>query len=253
MKLLPLYEDERVYAAVTLRDKTAPIQGSMALHTQEDAQAARHNRQQLARHLALPLTRWCVANQTHSARCTAVQNKDAGRGGECIETALPQCDALYTKERKLLIGVFSADCVPILLYDAYSATIAAIHAGWPGTVKQITAYTIQRLIETEQLCPSSTQVWIGPCIHQSSFAVRLDVIAQIQALPFDTAPYLSWLSNEQALADNVGLNIAMLTRAGIPLKQIYVAPYDTYADGEDFFSYRRDQTKGRHFSFLYLK
>ena len=141
----------------------------------------------------------------------------------------------------------------ITVYDPTSRSIAAIHAGWPGTVKQITHHTVSRLIEREGLDARTVQVWIGPCIHQPSFQIREDVIAQIRALPFDTSPYLQMQADGSALADNVGLNVHMLRASGIPAEHIFISEQDTCAGGEAFFSYRRDRCKGRHFSFLYKK
>lgn len=189
MNLLTFFEDDTIMAAMTLRDCTAPLCGSMALHTGEEAGAVMENRRRLSEE-TLPLSRWCCAMQTHSANAYAVTAEDAGRGALTIDDAIPACDALYTRERGVLIGVFTADCVPLLLHDPHSGIIAAIHAGWPGTVKQITHHTVSRLIEREGLDARTVQVWIGPCIHQPSFQIREDVIAQIRALPFDTSPYL---------------------------------------------------------------
>lgn len=252
MNLLTFFEDDTIMAAMTLRDCTAPLCGNMALHTGEEAGAVMENRRRLSEE-TLPLSRWCCAMQTHSANAYAVTAEDAGRGALTIDDAIPACDALYTRERGVLIGVFTADCVPLLLHDPHSGIIAAIHAGWPGTVKQITHHTVSRLIEREGLDARTVQVWIGPCIHQPSFQIREDVIAQIRALPFDTSPYLQMQADGIALADNVGLNVHMLRASGIPAEHIFISEQDTCAGGEAFFSYRRDRCKGRHFSFLYKK
>ena len=170
MNLLTFFEDDTIMAAMTLRDCTAPLCGSMALHTGEEAGAVMKNRRRLSEE-TLPLSRWCCAMQTHSANAYAVTAEDAGRGTLTIDDAIPACDALYTRERGVLIGVFTADCVPLLLHDPHSGIIAAIHAGWPGTVKQITHHTVSRLIEREGLDARTVQVWIGPCIHQPSFQI----------------------------------------------------------------------------------
>ncbi|MEI3147658.1 MAG: laccase domain-containing protein [Merdibacter sp.] len=98
---------------MTLRDCTAPLCGSMALHTGEEAGAVMENRRRLSEE-TLPLSRWCCAMQTHSANAYAVTAEDAGRGALTIDDAIPACDALYTRERGVLIGVFTADCVPLL-------------------------------------------------------------------------------------------------------------------------------------------
>lgn len=252
MKLQKLYEDRQLFVACTLRDPSAPLEGSLALHTSDDPLAVLHNRQQLSRQLGIPLHDWCLSAQTHSAHVYQVRDDDRGRGSTTMQDVVADCDALYTKAHRLLIGVFTADCIPLLCYDPISDILAAIHSGWPGTVKQITCHTLDTLL-SQGLQVESTQVWIGPCLHQSSFQIRQDVIEQIQALPFDTAPYLCFQADGSALFDNVGLNIHMLRSYGIPQENIHPCSLNTYVAGEQCFSYRRDHTTRRHFTFLYHK
>lgn len=253
MKLLTFYEDESILAACVLRDPALPCGGSLALHTNDDPTQIMSNRQMLSDQIRIPLSEWCCAKQTHSADYRCVQKEDRGNGSRSMTDVIAQCDALYTKEKGILIGVFTADCIPLLLYDPASRVSAAIHSGWPGTVRQITTHTVKHLMETQGLDPATTKVWIGPCIHQPSFQIREDVITQIQQLPFDTSPYLQFQPDGSALADNVGLNVHMLGALGIPKANITVSPYDTFADGDAFFSYRKNHTTGRHYSFIYQK
>lgn len=93
MNLLTFFEDDTIMAAMTLRDRTAPLCGSMALHTGEEAGAVMENRRRLSEE-TLPLSRWCCAMQTHSANAYAVTAEDAGRGALTIDDAIPACDAL---------------------------------------------------------------------------------------------------------------------------------------------------------------
>ena len=79
------------------------------------------------------------------------------------------------------------------------------------------------------------------------------MIARIQAMSFDTAPYLTLLPNGKALADNKGLNLQMLLDLGVERDHIIVNPNDTYQKNDAFFSYRRDHACGRHLSFIMRK
>ncbi len=252
MKQITLYEDETLYVGCTLRDQSLPCEGSLALHTNDPAQDIRANRRRLSEQLSLSLSNWCVANQTHSANSYEVKNDDRGKGANDCESAIAQCDALYTKEKQLLLGVFTADCIPLLFYDPTSSYCGAIHSGWPGTVQQITTRTFQQVIQ-KGLCPATTKVWIAPCIHQPSFQIREDVITKIQKLPFDTAPYLQFLPDQSALCDHIGLNVEMLKALGVQESNIHRCEMDTFQEQADCFSYRRDHTSHRHFSFLYKK
>lgn len=87
---------------------------------------------------------------------------------------VPATDAVITEERGLCIAVKTADCIPVLLYDERRHRIAAIHAGWRGTVGRIVERTLQ-LMESR---PEDLGAIIGPGISQDSFEVGEEVYSQ---------------------------------------------------------------------------
>lgn len=92
-------------------------------------------------------------------------------------------DALITNERGLRIGVKTADCVPILLYDACHKAVAAIHSGWKGTVQNIISATITRMKAEFSTDPADIRAVIGPCIHVDAFEVGDEVYDKFAAMP----------------------------------------------------------------------
>lgn len=240
-------------AGTTLRDQSRPENNNMALHCTENPTAIIENRQQLAKQIGVPLNRFVFANQTHSDHIVNVTEADASKGAVNCEDAIADCDALYTRAANLLIGVFTADCVPILLYDPMEKLICAIHSGWMGTVKQITAKTLDILVHQEGCDPKQLHAYIGPAIATHSFEVGMEVVEKLQALPFDPAGFIRFKSQEKALVDNKGLNREMLLRAGVPKENITMDKNDTFAANDAFFSYRRDHQCGRHLSFIVQK
>lgn len=80
-------------------------------------------------------------------------------------------DALITNVRNSIIGVFTADCVPIILADDKTGAMAAIHSGWKGTYKSITKKTIDKLIEEYKVNPKDIKAYIGPHIRQCCYEV----------------------------------------------------------------------------------
>lgn len=240
-------------AGTTLRDQNQPEYNNMALHCGGDVNAIIENRRQLAEQFNLSLSRFVFANQTHSDHIRKISGADGGRGALDTQSAIDDCDALYTRETNLLLGVFTADCVPILLYDPMEKLICAIHSGWMGTVKQITAKTLHTLIHEEGCDPKHLQAYIGPAIAAQSFEVGMEVVEKLQALPFDPSPFIRFKSQEKALVDNKGLNREMLLQAGILKENITVDKNDTFAKNDSFFSYRRDHQCGRHLSFIVQK
>lgn len=240
-------------AGTTLRDQNQPEYNNMALHCGGDLSAIIENRRQLGKHIHLPLDRFVFANQTHSDHIAKISEKDAGCGAFSTQNAIMDCDALYTREINLLLGVFTADCVPILLYDPMEKLICAIHSGWMGTVKQITAKTLHTLIHEEGCNPKHLHAYIGPAIAAHSFEVGMEVVEKLRALPFDVSPFIRFKNDEKALVDNKGLNQEMLLRGGVLKENITIDKNDTFAKNESFFSYRRDHQCGRHLSFIVQK
>jgi len=80
-------------------------------------------------------------------------------------------DAIITNVRNSIIGVFTADCVPIILVDENKGIMAAIHSGWKGTYKSITKKTIDKLVYEYKVNPKDITAYIGPHIRQCCYEV----------------------------------------------------------------------------------
>lgn len=240
-------------AGTTLRNPDKEEYNNLALHCTKDKNAVLSNRKRLAEKLHVPMSQFVFANQTHSDHIVKITKEDAGKGAFDTSDAIADCDALYTRESNLLIGVFTADCVPILLYDPIEKLIGAIHSGWMGTTKQITAKTLDRLIQEEGCKPQNIHAFIGASIAYYSFEVGMEVVDQIKKLPFDCSAYITYKENNKAFVDNQGLNYQMLINAGVLKEHITIDKNDTFAENESFFSYRRDKACGRHLSFIVRK
>ena len=220
-----------------MKDRTKPDQNNMALHVCNDPQGVLENRRQLEKE-TLPLDRWALAWQKHTDQFYHVTHKDIGKGAFDKHTSILNVDALYTTEPEILIGVFTADCLGILVYDPTTPCVCTIHSGWKGTVQKITDKTVSHLIQKQLLHPQTTQVYFGPSLQFDSLEIGQDVIEQIQTIDMDTAPFLKQISDDKALFDNQGLNIQMLKDLKIPLENIHPSSYDTLKDTQDTFSYR---------------
>lgn len=82
------------------------------------------------------------------------------------------------------IGVRTADCVPIFLYDPVNRVITAIHCGWRGTVKRISQKTIELLVNMFGCSPASLRAVIGPSIGPEAFEVKSDVVEEFREAGF---------------------------------------------------------------------
>ena len=182
----------------------------------------------------------CVMPQTHS---TDVRVVGAADGGHAIYTpAVFSCDALVTDETGTALGVRVADCVPILMADPGARVIAAVHAGWRGTVGDIVGKTIQKMCFLGA-APEDIRVAIGPHISMQNYEVGEDVArAVLNAVGEDklTLGHLRPSGNEGKFLCGLGaVNITLLLRAGIHAEHIDLCDECTYANAELFYSHRR--------------
>lgn len=143
-----------------------------------------------------------------------------------------QGDALVTSIPGVVIGVRTADCVPILLVDPVHRAVAAVHAGWRGTVQNIAGKSVARLAAEFGTAPGSVLAVIGPCIGQCCYEVGPEVGVQFRdsVSPSETPRYV-----DLALA-----NRRQLMAAGLPDEGIETSGLCTRCNSE-LESYRRDR------------
>ena len=144
-------------------------------------------------------------------------------------------DALITDQPGLLVGVTVADCVPILVYDRQTHAVAAIHAGWRGTVGNIVTQTLARMQKQFGTQPTHCSAYVGTCIDECSFEVGAEVAAQFSAsfVRVDTHTQRSFVNLKAA-------NQHQLLSIGIPNAQIEVSAFSTVLHNADYFSYRKE-------------
>lgn len=229
----------------------------MALHVCQDPKAVMENRRILEQQ-TLPLQHWALPWQKHTDHIRRITALDRGAGALDRRTSIMDVDAVWTTDPDTLIGVFTADCVGLLVADPAIPVIACIHSGWKGTAQAITAKTMDVLIREAGLDPHRTQAWFSPSILQNSLEVGMEVIEAMeplkeQGLDVDRFWYKSPdPDSDRAYLDNQGLNAAMLMAAGVPEENIHLSTLDTKTSPE-CFSYRNEGKKtGEHFTFGWI-
>lgn len=163
-------------------------------------------------------------------------------------------DALITKEKNVAVGVFTADCVPVLIYDKEKQVCAAIHSGWKGTYNQITANTIRILVDKYNSRRDDLYVYIGPHIGGCCYQVGEELIDKFS---LDEA-YRGW----NVIEDN-RLNLSSCIKAqchneAIISEHIYDINLCTLCSEEKnavkLHSYRKLKEKsGRLLSLIYVE
>ena len=119
-------------------------------------------------------------------------------------------DALITQVPGLWIGVYSADCVPILVADTRLKVVAAIHAGWRGTVGCITRTTVERMTADFGCRPEDLQAVIGPSISPEAFEVGEEVVMLFRqaAFPESIIRHQSSVAGETAASETAACETA---------------------------------------------
>lgn len=187
---------------------------------------------------------WTLAAcwQVHGTDVRVVRTTEEARGdatGGRGETE--RCDALTTGTAHVLLGVKTADCVPVLLGDARTGACASIHAGWRGTVASI----VQRALETMRgeygTRPEDVRAAIGPAARVCCYEVGAEVIESFRQT-FETADRLLTPTREgHARLDLQRANLEQLTNAGVAPGHIHTLPLCTICRPDLFFSYRREK------------
>ena len=125
-------------------------------------------RERFLRSLDIPLAELTLARQVHGSHIHIVSDAEQGSGAKNSATYLPAADALLTQWPNLALGVFTADCVPLLLHDPVTGWIGSVHAGWKGVVRGIVPKTLATL-QAHGVRMQDLRAWIGPCICARCF------------------------------------------------------------------------------------
>ena len=146
-------------------------------------------------------------------------------------------DAVMTDVPQLCIGVSTADCIPVLLYDSTHRAVSAVHAGWRGTVLRIVQKAVETMRDTYGTAPADLQAVIGPGISLDSFEVGDEVYNQFLSAGFDMQP----ISRREAKwhIDLPMCNRLQLMEAGVPADHIQMTNICTYQQYDRYFSARR--------------
>jgi polyphenol oxidase len=243
-----IFADQPIDVIVTTRDggvSDGPYTSlNLGLHVGDDPERVTENRARAAAAIGLDLDGLVFCNQAHGRAVATVGTDDRGRGARTSDTAIPGADALITRSPDVGLVVMMADCVPIVLYDPVTASLACIHAGWRGTVARVVAATVDRLVDGGSR-PQDLLAGIGPAIPVE----RYQVGAEVQRAAHEQ---LGELAGEVVTPDDEGrwrfdlwaANRRLLHDAGVPEANIELAAIPTGADGP-FFSDRAARPCGR--------
>ena len=176
-----------------------------------------------------------TAWQVHGTEVKTVENLDAAKDGNS------RFDALVSSLRGVLVGVKTADCVPVLLGDVKTGAFAAVHAGWRGTAHSIVTKAIEKMREIYGTNPKDLICAIGPAAV-CNYEIGQDVIdAFNENFPNNSEHLFAPTRDGHAFVDLHRANFEQLATTGVSPENIYSAPFCTLERTDLFFSYRKEK------------
>lgn len=187
-----------------------------------------------------PVRDLIIPEQVHGATSLIIDESYFSQSLEMRRRLIRSVDALITNVPGCCVCVSTADCVPVLLYDKKQNVVAAVHAGWRGTVKGIVREVLTHMNEVFGTEGANVGACIGPSISLESFEVGKEVYNEFQSAGFDMSRISSW--DEERGKHHIDLweaNRIQLLESGVLEDQIELANICSYINHEEFFSARR--------------
>lgn len=210
------------------------------------------NRLLLANELGIDANHIIMPHQTHGVESRIIGEEFATLPDGVKKMLLEGVDAVMTNIPGMCIGVSTADCIPVLLYDEEHHAAAAIHAGWRGTQARIVHKAVQEMRMAYQTDPTKLKAVIGPGISLDNFEVGDEVYADFEQAAFDMSTIAEERIKRNPNADdpakaferkwhiNLPLaNIQMLTHNGVDETNIINTGICTFDNADNYFSARR--------------
>ena len=206
---------------------------NVGLGSTDDRSAIAENRRR-AVEAVLPGAQLVTVHQVHSAEAVIVTEPFP-------DDARPPVDAIVTDRPGLLLGILTADCAPVLLADVEAGVVGAAHAGWKGALNGVTDATLAAM---EKLGARRDRIAaaIGPCIARASYEVDDAFVRRFEeADPTNERFFFAGRPGHHQF-DLEAFVAARLAAAGIG--RVEALGFDTYADDQAFFSFRRATHRG---------
>lgn len=205
----------------------------------------------IGRDMALPYP-ILQMNQVHDVQVVVVDRPDL------VPDELDGYDAMMTNLHDVAIGVRSADCIPVLLYDPVKKAAAAIHSGWRGTVAKIISKVIYKMKNVYGTHPSDLLAVVGPGICKDCYQVGEEVALRFKETGFDLDVVWSFHGPKTGTDMSGGHHIDLkeacrqtLTECGVKKENIQISDLCTYKDNHLLYSARKETIEcGRNINYI---
>jgi YfiH family protein len=187
------------------------------------------------------------SRQVHGDDVLVVDGSSASPAGDA--------DGMVTATRGVAVGIATADCVPVLLAAPEAGVVAAVHAGWRGSLLGIVPRAIDLLRDRFGVEPASVHAALGPSIGGCCYEIEREIAARF-ADRFGEGMWTAWKAGaaDKGTLDLRTVNERLLVEAGVPAASVSHAGPCTACGGEDLASYRKQGPRaGRQVSWIGLR
>ena len=203
----------------------------------DDPEVIRANRNALAAELNIAAERLIIPHQVHGTELRLIGPEFFGLREEIKSMLLEGVDGVLTSMSDVCVGVSTADCIPVLLFDPAHHAVAAVHAGWRGTLQRIVLKSVAEMRAAYLTDPADLHAVVGPGISQEHFEVGDEVYEQ-----FSEAGFAMEQIAQRTDKWHINLpecNRIQLLQAGVAADRILMTNVCTFAHADEYFSARR--------------
>lgn len=223
---------------VTSRDAALPGDGDINIAGRLSRSDAVANRRAWAAAIGIDASCVVTGRQVHGNRVRLVDQSDAGRGAEVIDEAVPETDGLVTRTVDLPLMVYTADCVPLIVYDPVEHALGVAHAGWRGTVSNVAYELVQTMRREFGSDAGNLVAGIGPSIGPCCYEVGDEVIEAWANTGLDRSRTAVKRVGIRLHLDLWKANQIALESAGVRADHVEVSRICTSCSSDRYFSRR---------------
>ena len=226
---------------VTTRDPLLPGDGDVNIAGRLPLDDALANRRAWSDAIGVDAEALVTGRQVHGYAVRLVDEQHRGLGALDIAAAIPKTDALITRSPNLPLMIYTADCVPVVVYDPVQHALGLAHAGWRGTVGNIAGNLVASMRAEFGSDPADLCVGLGPSIGPCCYEVGDEVIAAWFASRLDSEALAVRTASPRAYLDLWRANSLAFEAAGVRSDKIEYSNLCTRCHADRFFSRRAGQ------------
>lgn len=245
-----IYQCKELNNSVVVQAFSTKGSGNMALHTGDKPENVIARRESFLNSIGLGLDDLVAGKQMHGTNIAVIEKNLRGSGSRSYENAIPETDSLIAREPGIILSVFTADCVPIFIFDPETPAVGIVHAGWRGTINLIAGLTLKKMMAEFKTDPGKCLVAIGPAIGEDCFEVAPDLADKFIAVH----PEIVIKNLDRYVVDLSALNSIILQETGVNPANIFDSGICTVCQSKEFYSYRAEKgIMGRMMGVIALK